>query len=158
MIRTGASLRAMELQAELDRLGVRVRHKQSSRLMRLLGWVLGYWWWTRAWVTIGPRTIWAPAHVALDRLDVYEATIRHELVHIQQARRYPLVWQVSYLLLPVPVVLAWCRWRWEREAYLVQLRAGAMTVEEVVSVLWRRYAWPWPRPWMRRWLARAVRG
>lgn len=141
---------------ELEAAGVRVRHKRDSLVCRVLSWFLGYWFWTRAWTTLGPRTIWAPPHVDLSRLDVYETIIRHELVHIRQARRWPLVWQLSYVLLPLPVGLAWFRWRWEREAYLVQLRARTMSIDEVVDALWRHYGWCWPRAWMRRWFARRV--
>lgn len=150
----------MSAVAELAAAGVRVRLKAESRLMRVLGWLLRLIgvrdFMMRFWTTIGPRTIWAPAGVSLAHLEAYALTIRHELVHARQARRWPVVFQVSYLLLPLPFGLAWFRWRWEREAYLVQLRAGAMTVDEVVDTLWRNYGWCWPRAWMRAWFKRAV--
>ena len=59
-----------------------------------------------------------------------------------------MLWQVAYLLLPLPIGLAWFRWASERRAYLVQLRAGA-SVDATVETLWSRYGWCWPRPWMR---------
>jgi hypothetical protein len=77
-------------------------------------------------------------------------------VHIEQARRWPVFWQLSYLLLPLPFGFAWFRWHWEREAYLVDLRAGRLTVDEVVETLWSNYAWTWPKPWMRRWFEREL--
>lgn len=142
---------------DLKAAGVRVRSKSTSRLMCLLGAFLGPYFMRGSWTTISGRTIWAPVTAALDKLGVYETIIRHELVHIQQARRLPVLWQLSYLLLPLPIGLAWWRWRWEREAYLVDIRAGR-EIEEVVDTLWRRYGWPWPRAWMRRWFWRRVGG
>lgn len=135
--------------------GVRIRLKSESRLMRFLGSILGAWFMHSAWTTIGPRTIWAPVGARLDRLDVYALIIQHELVHVAQAKRWLVLFQLSYLLLPLPIWLAWCRWRWEREAYLVQLRAGASPAV-LADLLWRRYGWPWPRPLMRRWFERAL--
>ncbi len=135
----------------LARERVVVRHKNRSRLMRFLSFFLGYHFLTRAWTTVGPRTIWAPSHVRLDHLDAYESILRHELVHVRQVRRWFVLWHLSYLLLPLPVLLAWFRWRWEREAFLVNLRAGDMGVDDIVDSLWHGYGWCWPRPLMRRW-------
>lgn len=39
----------------LAMLGVRVRSKGTSRLMRVIGKVLGKWFMQRAWTTIGSR-------------------------------------------------------------------------------------------------------
>lgn len=150
--------RAETLRETLDLLGVEVRHKSTSRLMRFLTWLFGVFNrdFGRAWTTIGPRVIYAPDGTDLARLDRHEVTILHELVHIGQARRWPVWFQLSYLLVPVPIVFAWFRWRWEREAYLVTLRARRGTIEQVVQVLWRGYGWCWPRPWMRRWFEREL--
>lgn len=134
--------------------------KADSRLMRLIGWLFALFgrtdFTTRWWTTIGARTIYAPIGVDLSDLERYATVIRHELVHARQARRWPVFWQLSYLLLPLPFGLAWCRWASERQAYLVQLRAGTMTIDEVVTTLWDNYGWCYPRSWMRAWLARAV--
>lgn len=142
------------IELTLALMGVRVRHKSESWLMRALGFILGAWFMERAWTTVGGRTIWAPSSARLDRLVAYEVALLHELVHIRQARHWPLVFQVSYLLLPVPFLFAWCRWRWEREAYLLNIRHGTHSVEEVVGLLWSKYGWCWPKPLMRRWLMR----
>ena len=48
-------------------------------------------------------------------------TFRHELVHVRQWRRWHVLFWIGYLLLPLPIGLAWCRWRFEREAYLEEL-------------------------------------
>jgi hypothetical protein len=60
----------------------------------------------------------------------YEATILHELVHIDQFRKFGLGsrWLgilpmfFLYALLPLPLGFAWGRWVFEREAYAVTLR------------------------------------
>ncbi len=143
---------------ELNALGVRVRHKSESRLMCLLGFFLGARFMSHSWTTISGRTIWAPDRTRLDMLSVYAVIVRHELVHVKQARRLPLLWQLSYALLPVPFLFAWFRWRWEREAYLVNLRAHTTTIETVVNTLWSVYGWCWPKPLMRRWFWRQMVG
>ena len=66
------------------------------------------------------------------------------------------------MLLPLPVGLAWFRWRWEREAYLPEVLAAAdcereQVIERICQSLWWGYAWPWPREWMREWFRRATR-
>ncbi len=131
-------------------LGVELRHKRTSWLMRLVGALLGIVGmdFGRYWTTVGPRVIYAPDHVDLNNLAPHYTVILHELVHINQARSWPVLWQLSYLLIPVPIGLAWFRWHWEREAYLVDIRMGRLSIEEVVTALWR-YGWCWPKPLMR---------
>ncbi len=148
------------LAARIEAAGARVRPKAGSRLMRTCGVLLRLVgnprFQTEYFTTIG-RTIYYPTTVQ-DPL-AYADVMEHELVHVQQWRRYGPLFSVSYLLLPVPVLLAWCRWRWEREAYLIQLRAAndaEATIAWAVDRIWRDYAFPWPKPWMRRWFRRAV--
>lgn len=139
-------------------MGVRVRRKSESWLMRSLGFFLGAWFRERAWTTIGSRTIWAPDTANLARLDKHEVSVLHELVHIRQARHWPVLFQLSYLLLPVPFFFAWFRWRWEREAYLVNIEYGTHSVEEVVDLLWSKYGWCWPKTAMRKWFLEKTLG
>lgn len=145
---------------ELRERGVTVKTKDKSRLMRLIGVVLGLFGldFNRFWTTIGPRTIYAPVGTRLTagELQRQRVIIEHELVHIGQARRWPGWFQLSYLLLPLPFGLAYFRWVWERRAYLVDIRAGRLSIEEVVDTLWASYGWCWPRPLMRRWFEREV--
>ena len=78
---------------------------------------------------------------------------------MRQWERWGLLLWISYLLLPLPIGLAWFRFRWEREAYLpeiLQAPERALAIERVVESLWRGYAYPWPRAWMRRWFVRAA--
>jgi hypothetical protein len=52
--------------------------------------------------------------------------LRHERVHLRQFRRYtPVGMALAYLLLPLPVGLAWCRARMEMTAYAESIRAAA---------------------------------
>ena len=103
------------------------------------------------WTTLA-RTIYFPRGVT-DPLEHREA-LEHELVHVRQWERWGVYLWLTYLFLPLPFGLAWFRWRWEREAYLVQIanaRDPQCEIERVVAVLWAGYGWPWPKPWMRRW-------
>ena len=134
--------------------------KRGSRLMRLLALLL-YGIGVRGlseryWTTIA-RTIYYPTSVH-DPF-AHPLVLEHELVHVRQWQRWGVLFWLSYLLLPLPFGLAWFRFRWEREAYLVQLEHAAdreLEITRIVDALWSGYAWPWPRAWMRRWFERAT--
>lgn len=117
-------------------------------LLRAVGnkrFVTGYW-------TTLFRTIYYPTRV-VDPY-VYHVTLKHECVHIAQWDKWNILFSISYLLLPMPFFLAWFRWRWEREAYLVNIRAAVdreLAIERIVDSLWTGYGWPWPRKRMRKW-------
>jgi hypothetical protein len=147
-----------ELQRALREHQVRLVAKADSRLMRVLALLLpaagtrGFQ--ERYWTTLG-RSIYYPTSVRdpLAHRDVLE----HELVHVRQWHRYGVLLWISYLLLPVPFGLAWFRFRWEREAYLVQIARATdrdREIARVVDALWFGYGRPWPRAWMRRWFER----
>jgi hypothetical protein len=52
--------------------------------------------------------------------------LRHELVHVRQFRRYTLPGMaLLYLLLPLPIGLAWFRARFEMAAYAESIRGAA---------------------------------
>jgi len=135
--------------------GVRLVAKADSRLMRVAGVLLrgigNRTFLERYWTTVG-RTVYYPSSIA-DPL-VHRDILEHELVHVRQWQRFGLWMWVSYLLLPLPFGLAWFRFRWEREAYLIQIARAAdreQEIERIVQVLWHGYGWPWPRPLMRKW-------
>jgi len=146
-----------------DRLSERravLAPKASSRLMRVCGallWALGNRSFVeRYWTTIG-RTIYYPTCVG-DPL-AHPIVLEHELVHVRQWERWGVLLWVSYLLLPLPVGLCWFRFRWEREAYLVELHHAVdreREIDRIVDALWFGYAFPWPRSWMRRWFRAAL--
>jgi hypothetical protein len=81
----------------------------------------------------------------------YRHIREHELIHVRQQCGFGLYWSaLLYFLLPLPVLFSG-RWFVEREAYLVDIVAGAKTVEQAVDILWRSYGYPWPKLLMRKW-------
>lgn len=140
------------VRVEIAAAGAKLKSKGDSFLMNVLSFALPWraWFMGRAWTTLG-RTIYAPTTVDLSQgLKAYEAIVRHELVHVEQWKRWWLLMWVGYLLPLLPLPIAYFRWRIERRAYLVNIRAGR-SVDDVVNDLWWRYAFCWPRSWMRSW-------
>ena len=99
-------------------------------------------------------------------------TLRHEAVHLRQFRRFTLLGMgLAYVLLPLPLGLAWCRAAFEKEAYAETVRAAREVwghahvarpafrdniVEQFVSA---SYGWMWPfRGAMERWYDRVLQG
>ena len=143
---------------------VQIRPKSASRLMRIIAWFCSIrWFWWRAinphfmdkYTTTIARTIyyraaWEPFKLDDDAtLKHHATTMEHEFVHVRQYEKWRWLFLISYVLFPLPIGLAWFRWRFEREAYLVNMRAGR-SVAHCVEALWQ-YGWPWPRAWMHRW-------
>lgn len=97
-------------------------------------------------------------------------TLRHEAVHLRQFRRFTLPGMaLLYLLLPLPMGLAWCRAQLEKEAYAETLRAAAEVwgAELPRRAEYRRrvidqftgaaYGWMWPyRAALERWYDRVL--
>ncbi len=85
--------------------------------------------------------------------------LRHERVHLRQRRRYGTLWMaILYLLVPLPLGLAWYRAQIEWEAYRETLRATyeLRGTDALLSPDLRRwligrftgpdYGWMWPFP------------
>lgn len=97
-------------------------------------------------------------------------TLRHEAIHLRQFRRF--TWPgmaLLYLLLPLPMGLAWCRAYLEKEAYAESVRAAAEVwgPEFPRRAAYRRhvidqftcaaYGWMWPfRAGLERWYDRIL--
>ena len=135
--------------------GAKLRPKSGSRMMKALGVFFRVFgnkrFMSNYWTTIRD-TIYYPTTVT----DPYRYVqiIAHECVHVEQWRKWRVLQSFSYIFLPVPVLFAWCRWRWEREAYLVTIGFAPnkeREIERIVHDLWHDYLWPWPRKWMRKW-------
>jgi len=117
--------------------------------------------------TIG-RTIYVPDDWERWPIESRVEILRHELVHVAQFARYGLVpMAIAYLLFPLPVGLAWCRMRLEREAYEETLRAAyerggkaacdALRDEITLRFVGPDYLWMWPfRRDTERWLDEAI--
>lgn len=92
-------------------------------------------------------------------------TLRHEAVHLRQFRKYTLPGMaLLYVLLPLPMGLAWCRAELEKAAYAETVRAAAAIYgpEYPASPAYRNYVltqftgpsygWMWPfRTSLERW-------
>lgn len=140
---------------ELEEAGVRLVCKDQSRLMGTIGILLRFVGNPRFmdgfWTTLG-RTIYYPR--GLTQPERCATILRHELVHVRQFERYGvLLMGILYLLVPLPFGFSYFRWRFEREAYLVNLAAGERP-SDLAHRLWTGYGWPWPKTWMERWFER----
>ena len=114
--------------------------------------------------TIGKTVYVTPDWDTLD-VDQRYVTLRHEAVHLRQFRRLTLpVMAVLYILVPLPMGLAYFRARLEKEAYAETIRAAAEVwgPERPRSAGYRKYVidqfmgpsygWMWPfRRGLERW-------
>lgn len=140
--------------------------KKNSRFHRLIGWltrpIMKDRWMRYIWNAWG-ETIYVPSSVDMAKPGWERGQapmIEHEMVHVRQMRalKSPWVFGVLYALLPLPIGLAYFRWRFEREAMLENIRAHAPGINRdkniefyaaQVSGSW--YFWAWPRSWAMRW-------
>ena len=156
----------------------------------------GWFWTTLAWLvrlvtfggnrtfltqyltTIGP-VIGVP--VGWDpKLPQHAPVIAHELVHVEQYRKLGIgsawvgvvLFGLLYLLLPLPMGLAYFRWRFEREAYArgftLELEQAKVQGDDALTLRGylidfgteqlsgSAYGWAWPRLWVRRWFEENV--
>jgi hypothetical protein len=119
--------------------------------------------------TIG-RTVYVTAD--WDELDVDQryVTLRHEAIHLRQFRAYTLPGMaVLYILVPLPMGLAWFRAHFEKQAYAETVRAAAEVwgpsyprtesfrrhiIDQFVGP---SYGWMWPfRANLERWYDRVL--
>jgi len=143
--------------------------KRGSWAMRLFGLVLGERFLTTYVSTIGSR-VYVP-----DEFDGWtEASrcvvLRHERVHMRQSRRLTfLLFTLLYALVPLPLGLAYCRARFEMEAYAESLQAFKDYDMDYSSDHRREwflrqfttgmYVWMWPfKGVLNRWFDEAVAG
>jgi len=95
-------------------------------------------------------TIWNMIYVPNDfSINKYPKLLQHENIHIQQWKKYKILFPILYFFV-APVFFAYFRWKFEREAYLINIKAGA-SQDKIVELLWHNYWWTWPRPWMKKW-------
>ena len=154
---------ARALQREFPRL--RIVRKDRSRMQRaihhaLRALTLGR---MRAYLAGYQTTIGSTIYVTADwddrDPDERYVILRHEAVHLRQFRKYTLPGMaLLYLLVPLPMGLAWCRARLEQEAYAESVRAAAEVwgPEHPRGEAYRRrvieqftgaaYGWMWPFP------------
>jgi hypothetical protein len=118
------------LRAEFPRL--RIVRKDRSRLHRAIHHAL-------AVLTLGQMTSYLDSFQTTIGGTIYVTsdwddwdpdrryvTLRHEAVHLRQFRRFTVPGMaVLYLLLPLPMGLAWFRAAFEKQAYAESIRAAA---------------------------------
>jgi len=99
-------------------------------------------------------------------------TLRHEAVHLRQFRRFTLPGMaVLYLLVPLPMGLAWFRAWFEKAAYAESIRAAAevwgpdhprrpeFRRHVIDQFLGAAYGWMWPfRGGLERWYDQVLSG
>ncbi len=158
-----------QLQAEIP--GFRIVCKDQSRLHRVIHKALviitfgGMRSYLDGYQTTIGRTVYVTADwTERDPLDRY-ITLRHEAVHLRQFRRFTLPGMaLLYVLLPLPLGLAWFRAHFEKEAYAESIRVAAeVHGPEYPRQAWYRahiigqfvgpsYGWMWPfRRGLERW-------
>lgn len=105
--------------------------KENSGFMRLIGAlvaVLGNRRFMDGFTTTIGYTVYMPSAVMREAA-VGVAVLRHEAVHLEQFRRHPLWFPLSYLLV---APAGWTmRARWEMQAYMETMRAE---LEETGSI------------------------
>jgi hypothetical protein len=118
------------LRAEFPRL--RIIRKDRSRFQRAIHYALvvltfgGMRRYLDGYQTTIGSTIYVTADWDDRPDDARYVTLRHEAVHLRQFRKYTLPGMaLLYVLLPLPVGLAWFRARFEKEAYAETIRAQA---------------------------------
>jgi hypothetical protein len=134
--------------------------KTQSRLMMWIGmflWVLGNKKFMTEYVTTIGTTVYV--HSLWDqKQDVHKALVlRHERIHMRQAKRYGLFWfSFLYLLVFFPLGLAWFRAHFEKEAYKETMRGtywlgGTYALTNptfkafiLSQFLTPAYGWMWP--------------
>jgi hypothetical protein len=156
--------------------GFRVVRKDSSRLHRAIHHALRI-------VTLGQMTSYLDSYQTTIGKTVYVTpdwddrdpddryvTMRHEAVHLRQFRRYTLPGMaLLYLLLPLPMGLAYFRMRFERSAYAETIRASAevwgvdyatgreLRDHVIGAFVGPAYGWMWPfRRQLERWYDQVV--
>jgi hypothetical protein len=137
----------------------KVVFKNNSGLMKTIGFLLKPicpTFMTGFITTIG-TTMYVPEAWATYRVTSKAEILRHERVHMRQAKKYGMLWfSILYLFVPLPLFFANYRAMFEREAYEESLRAcveyyGKSSIlysetkrEYVAYFTGSNYGWMWP--------------
>jgi len=146
--------------------GIKIKSKQDSKTMKFIGLlfkIVGVDFMNKFWTTwFG--TIYVPATIDLNLINedmflkYHEGILEHELIHIQDMKKYHIWFYLTYIC--PPIFFAYGRFFWERKAYLPELKK-LRSVSELVflSRLGRvvntlggpAYLWTWPKSSIRKW-------
>ncbi|MGE0868597.1 MAG: hypothetical protein AB7P03_08545 [Kofleriaceae bacterium] len=119
--------------------------------------------------TIG-RTVYVTSDWDSWDADRRYVTLRHEAIHLRQFRKYTVPGMaVLYVLLPLPMGLAWFRAQFEKAAYAESIRAAAdvwgpsypegheFRNHIIGQFMGPSYGWMWPfRAGLERWYDRVL--
>jgi hypothetical protein len=162
------------LRAEFPRF--RIVRKDRSRLHQAIhrGLIVLTLGRMRSYLDSFQTTIGATVYVTADwddwDPDERYVTLRHEAIHLRQFRSFTLPGMaVLYLLLPLPMGLAWFRAYFEKQAYAESIRAAAEVwgADHPRRAAYRAhildqfvgpsYGWMWPfRAGLERWYDRIL--
>jgi hypothetical protein len=156
-------VRALIAEIESEFPGFRLVRKPDSRFSRFLHVLLrvvtlgGQSSYLDGYQTTIGRTIYVTGDWDARPAEERFVTLRHERVHLRQFERYGLpLMALLYVLLPLPLGLAWFRARFEWEAYEESIRAeaelhGRAAAEDarfrqriVTQFTSGSYGWMWP--------------
>lgn len=163
MKKTQADYEVLEADIRQEFPDFHVVNKSSSVLMNVIDIVLKIitFWQMNEFMTSFITTMGSTVYTPVE-WDVYEVTarmeiLRHERVHMRQARKYGRVlFSLMYAGLPLPTVFAYWRKKFEQEAYEVSLAAmqeyygDAMLQDEgvrsrmITHFTSAEYFWTWP--------------
>ncbi|MSP72556.1 MAG: hypothetical protein EXR76_10320 [Myxococcales bacterium] len=117
--------------------GFSLRYKDEDRLQRLIGRLV--WPFNRHYMTVYTTVmlgrVYLPSRIFAEALgpDATYILLRHEAVHLRDARRFPVLFQLSYVLcLPVGFTM---RAVWEWRGYVETLRAHHEVFGDVPEAL-----------------------
>lgn len=139
--------------------------KAESTFMRALYYVLMV-------LTLGAQSTFLTTYTTTIGYTIYVPTqwdgwsetkklgiLRHERVHLRQSRKWSIpLYSLLYVLVPLPIGLAYFRMKFEKEAYAESIRAAYEKVgsDAIKSPLYREamisyfttgaYGWMWPFP------------
>ncbi len=162
----------LEIRKEFPKF--RLVDKSTSRLMVAIDLflkVITLWRmksFMRSFTTTIGYTVYVPSVWNLRPPKSRKIVLRHERVHMRQRRRWGLLYPFAYLFFPVPILWAYCRMRFEMEAYEESLRAiaeyygaAAFTAQlkrsHIEHFTGPEYFWTWPwRGRIERWYDQAA--
>lgn len=135
-----------DLRRELPRFAV--CYKNESPLQRFIGKLVYPFCRTYGtnYTTAMSGRVYFPSRAFCERqgaATVY-ATLRHEAVHLRDARRFPVLFQLSYLLLLPAVFTTRAIWEWRayKETLRVELELYGEIGDRVIEHIARRFTGP----------------
>ncbi len=134
---TEEELQSLEAEIARDVPGFAVCYKDESRLQRVIARLVRPFnaTYLTEYTTVMFGRIYFPSRswrASQDRSQLY-CLLRHEAVHLRDMRRFPLLFQVSYLAF-LPTVFTARAW-WEWRAYKETIHAHAEVYGEVPDSL-----------------------